>query len=216
MEDAMPTTRTTAMPCSERHADDDAALVKRALDGDTGAFESLVCRHSGALYRMARGIVGESDAQDVWQKAMVKIHDKLDTLNNPSSFKSWAYRLVKNEALMAVRREKRNEEIGFGDLNEGRDAEEYHESTAPDWKTRADQALQHAELRGKIADAVDELESKYRVPFVLYELEGVDFDAIGDRLGLTAGGVKTRVHRARLQLRASLERYTRDDLKSIA
>jgi DNA-directed RNA polymerase specialized sigma24 family protein len=54
------------------------------------------------------------------------------------------------------------------------------------------------------------------VPFVLYELEGIDFDAIGDRLGLTSGGVKTRVHRARLQLRASLERYTRDDLNSSA
>ncbi len=211
----MPTSDSTTMPCQDRHAEDDATLVRRAADGDSLAFESLMCRHSSDLVRLARSIVeSDSDAQDVWQRAMLKMHDKLETLRKPGSFKSWAYRLVRNEALMAVRREKRSDEIGFGDLGDGHDDERHVETTAPDWRSRADQAFETTELRGQLAEAVDELEPAYQVPFVLYEFEGYGFDEIGELLDLSANGVKSRVHRARGRLRTTLERYLRDDLRT--
>lgn len=212
----MPTTESTSMPCTDQHSEDDATLVRRAVDGDTEAFESLMCRHSGKLFRLARGIVeSDSDADDVWQRAMVKMHDKLDTLRNPDAFTSWAYRLVRNEALMATRREKRSDEVGFGDLGEGHDDERHFESLAPEWRSRADEAFETTELRGQLADAVDELEAKYQSPFVLYEFEGYSFDEIAELLDLSRGGVKTRIHRARKRLRTELERYLREDLETM-
>jgi RNA polymerase sigma-70 factor (ECF subfamily) len=205
------------VPCDARPNDaDDAELVERTLDGDSEAFETLVCRYGSKYYRLAESIVdNESDAQDVLQKALLKIHRKLETLRNPSSFNSWAYRIVKNAALMEVRSRKRSDEIGFGDLGPGRDDERHFESEAPAWRHRGDEALESLELRGKLEEAIGELEPTYQTPFVLYEFEGCELSEIGEALDLSVAGVKSRLHRARLRLRATLERYLRDDLGEI-
>lgn len=208
------TTNTTAMPCAERQNADDETLIQRAIDGDADAFETLVCRHSEKLIRLARGIVeSDSDAHDVWQKAMVKIHDKLDTLRNPESFHSWAYRIVRNTALMEVRKGQRSSEIGFGDLGDGQDDMRHFESLAPDWRQKADEALEASELRDQLAEAVEELPPKYQSPLMLYEFEGYSHQEIGELLELSEAGAKSRVHRARIKLRATLERYLREDLE---
>ena len=205
-----------AVPCSKRTGLEDATLVARTLDGDTDAFELLVCRYAEKFFRMAQGIVeNESDAQDVIQKALLKIHGKLETLRDHSSFSSWAYRIVKNQALMKVRKQKRNSEVGFGDLGPGKDDERHFEGLAPEWRSRADEAFETSELRERILEAIEELEPKYQSPFVLYEFEGHELPEIGELLDLSVAGVKTRLHRARLRLRATLERYTRDDLETI-
>lgn len=201
------------VPCDEQKDRTDAALVEEAMEGDSEAFETLVCRYGTKFFRMAQGIVeNESDAKDVLQKALLKIHRKLDTLRDVSSFKSWAYRVVKNQALMEVRRDKRNDEVGFGDLGPGRDDERHFETLAPNWRNRGDEAIEVGELREELLEAVEELEAKYQSPFVLYEFEGESLEDIGETLNLSVAGVKTRLHRARLQLRATLERYLSDDL----
>lgn len=205
----------TAVPCAERQNADDEVLIGRALEGDSDAFETLICRHSEKFFRLARGIVDdESDAQDVLQKAMVKMHRKLDTLRDPGSFNSWAYRIVKNMALMQVRRESRNAEIGFGDLGPGQDDERHFESLAPNWRNQAEEAIETEELRERLTAAIEELEPKYQSPFVLYEFDGLEIAEIGELLDLSVGGVKSRLHRARKKLRASLERYVREDMAS--
>ena len=148
------------------------------------------------------------------QKALLKIHRKLETLRDPSSFGSWAYRIVKNQALMSVRKSKRNAEIGFGDLGPGQDDERHFEALAPDWRGRADEAFEVAELREFLVDAVEELEPKYQSAFVLYEFEGLNLQEVGELLDLSVAGVKSRLHRARLHLRATLKRYVSDDLST--
>ena len=206
------------VPCERRDQSlEDAELVERARDGHTEAFETLLCRYGQTFYRLALGIVeSESDAQDVLQKAFLKIHRKLETLRKPPSFYSWAYRVVKNASLMEIRSQKRNDEIGFGDLGPGRDDERHFESEAPEWRHRGDEAFETRELRDELAEAVEELEAKYQSAFVLYEIEGHDLEAISDILDLSVAGVKSRLHRARLRLRATLERYLRDDLSEVA
>ena len=208
-------TTEPAVPCAERQNADDETLIERSLEGDGDAFETLMCRHAEKFFRLARGIVeDESDAQDVLQRAMVKIHRKLETLRDPTSFHSWAYRIVKNMALMQLRRQNRSDEIGFGDLGPGRDDERHFESSRPKWRHSGEEAFETSELRERLADAIDELEPKYQSPFVLYEFEGADLAEIGELLDLSVGGVKSRLHRARKRLRATLERYVREDLQS--
>jgi RNA polymerase sigma-70 factor (ECF subfamily) len=198
------------VPCRDQKEISDATLVERAVDGCSLAFETLVCRYRTKFLRLAQGIVdGESDAQDVLQKALIKIHDKLDTLRDPSSFGSWAYRVVKNTALMRIRKQKRNAEIGFGDLGPGHDDERHYEALTPEYRSQADEAFEVSELREHLSEAVEELEPKYQSVFVMYEFEGMELEEIGGVLDLTAAGVKSRLHRARLYLRATLERYVR-------
>lgn len=201
------------VPCDEETGRSDAELVRRVLDGEEEAFETLLCRYGTQLFRHGQSIVeNESDAQDVYQKALVKMHRKLDSLRKPSSFRSWAYRIVRNQALMKVRRDGRNDVVGFGDLGAGHDDERFYESLGPEWRNRGDEAAEIDELRSELIDAIESLEPKYQSPFVLYEFEGAELEEIGDVLNLSVAGVKSRLHRARLQLRAELERYLRDGL----
>lgn len=209
------TAESYTTPCAaSRDSANDAALVRRALEEeDESAFEALICRYRSKLYRLARSIVeDDSDAHDVLQKAYMKMHDKLETLRDPSSFYSWAYRVVKNAALMKIRREKRNSEIGFGDLGPGNDDERHFETLDPDWRNRGDEVVETEELRERLMEAVEELEPKYQSAFVLYEVEGHDLEEIGDLLDLSVAGVKSRLHRARKRLQASLQRYVDGDL----
>lgn len=198
------------VPCPKRESLNDATLVERVVDGEAEAFEVLVCRHGRKFYRLALSVVkNEADAQDVMQRALVKIHEKLETLRDPSSFSSWAYRVVKNTALMKLRKQKRNQEIGFGDLGPGQDDERHWESEEADWRYRGDEAVEAVELRGELAEAIDELEPKYQSAFLLYEFEGLNLKEISEILELSVAGVKSRLHRARLHLRATLGRYVR-------
>lgn len=205
-------------PCeARRESADDATLVRRVRDEDESeAFEALVCRYRSKFYRLARGIVeNDSDAQDVLQKAFLKMHGKLETLRDPSSFYSWAYRIVKNAALMKIRKKSRKSEIGFGDLGPGSDDEQYFETLDPDWRNRGDEVVETEELRERLLRAVEALEPKYQSAFVLYEFEGNGLDEIGELLNLSVAGVKSRLHRARKRLRASLERYVDSDLADV-
>ncbi|MFB6351559.1 MAG: RNA polymerase sigma factor [Bradymonadaceae bacterium] len=209
-------TANAAVPCTERQNADDETLIQRSLEGDRDAFDTLMCRHSDKLFRLARSIVDdEADAHDVLQRAMVKIHRKLDTLRDASSFNSWAYRIVRNMALMHIRKQDRNDEIGFGQLGAGRDDERHFESLAPQWRSNADEAAETSELRERLLSAIEDLEPKYQSPFVLYEFDGHDIHEIADLLDLSNGGVKSRLHRARKKLRATLERYVRQDLNNL-
>ncbi|MFB6262797.1 MAG: RNA polymerase sigma factor [Bradymonadaceae bacterium] len=203
-------------PCDERSSADDAELVERIRSGESSAFDQLICRYSEQFYRLARSIVeDESEAEDVLQRAFLKIHRKLDTLRKVSSFRSWAYRIVRNMALMRVREQSRSDEIGFGDLGPGRDDERHFETEAPDWRHRADEAVKVSELRDELAEAIRELRPKYQSAFLLHEIEGMSLSEMGELLDLTVAGVKSRVHRARKHLRATLRRYASDELDAI-
>lgn len=187
---------------------DDAELVERATGGDHTAFEVLVLRHEREFLRAAWAILSdEAAAYDALQTAFLKIYRKLDSFRGDASFKSWGYRIVVNCALSRIRKHKRRQEVALDEV--GPAAEEPTESPAHavGWAMAAEQAAQNAELRGRIVAAVADLEPKYRTVFVLHELEGLELDEVADIIGLSRGGAKTRLHRARLHLRAYLQRY---------
>ncbi|MGM0557470.1 MAG: RNA polymerase sigma factor [Myxococcota bacterium] len=192
---------------------DDACLVERALDDDYRAFEALVMRYEEQFHRLAWSYVkSDSDAEDVVQNAFLKIYRKLDTFRGDARFKNWAYRVVINTALSRLRKRSTRGEVALEDVNPNfEEDEELATTSIQQWKVRADEAAENTELRKLIVDAVDKLEEKYETVFLLYEVEGLSMEEIADVIDLTIGGVKTRLHRARLHLRATLERHVEFD-----
>lgn len=186
----------------------DEALVARAQADDFAAYEEIVRRFQDKAFRLAFGLTkNESDAQDVVQEAFLNMYRKLDSFKGDSQFGSWMYRVVVNAALMRLRKRKRLGEVSVDDENGEVREDEYCAGSIPEWRMHADVAIENQELRQKIIEAVDALAPKYQTVFVLKEIEGLKLDEIAEVLDLSVGGVKSRLHRARLQLRASLESY---------
>lgn len=186
----------------------DEQLVARTLDGDYAAFETLVERYQDRAYRLAYSLVkDESVAQDVVQEAFLNTYRKLDTFAGEAKFGSWIYRIVVNAALMRLRKEGRRSEIGMEDVGPSVTEEQGAFSERPTWRIHADEAAENIELREQILSAIDELKPKYQAVFLLREVEGLSIKEIADVLDLSEGGVKSRLHRARLHLQAALEPY---------
>lgn len=188
--------------------EEDLRLVGEALEGDYDAFEQIVTRYQDKAYRLAWSLVkDDSDANDVVQDAFLNVYRKLDSYNGDAAFSSWIYRVIVNTALMRLRKRKRRSEVSMADLGPSFLDDGHHAFTVPEWRVRADEAVENRELREKILEAIDQLEPKYQTVFILKEIEGLSLKEIGDIMDLTVPAVKSRLHRARLYLRASLERY---------
>ncbi len=181
-------------------------LISRALEDDYEAFEEIVVRHQDKAYRLAWGLVkNDAAAQDVVQDAFLNVYRKLHTFAGDARLGTWIYRVVVNAALMRIRKEQRRRETGFSP--EAPEPEEGAFAVPTSWRVQADVAAENQELREQIVAAIDELDPKYQTVFLLRELEGLSLKEIGEVLELSEGAVKTRLHRARLFLQASLEPY---------
>lgn len=205
MPDIDSTTSSTTLLSDQ----DDLTLVKRSLDGDFNAFSAIVLRYQDRAHRLAWSMMrDESEAQDVVQEAFLNIYRKLDTFEGNAQFSSWLYRVVVNAALMRLRKRHRQHEISLEEVPPTFDLEASSMANQQ-WRLRSDQAVENLELRSKILAAIDDLPPKYQVVFILKEVEGLSLNEISEALEISLPAVKSRLHRARLFLQASLERYLR-------
>ena len=165
---------------------DDAELVTRAQAGRLDAFEELVRRHRMATYRVALRMLGDAgDAEDATQDAFVQAWRNLAGFRADAAFSTWMYRIVTNRCLNVLRSRRRTEPLPT-------------EREAP--ASRPDRI---AEARWQVEDlkqAIGRLTPEQRVPFVLRELEGHSYQEIADTLDLSVPAVKSRLHRARLEV----------------
>ena len=178
-------------PLSER---DDAELVRRSRDGDDDAFTALVERHQSRLKANSRSIVTGADLDDVHQRAWIKIYRKLHTLRQPRFFYAWANRIMINTALAFVRKRSRRTMVDVDDLPPA--------ATPIDERPDAEERTQWRDLVERTRDWFDDICARDRKLFELYVVEGLTMDEIGDEVGLSSGGVKVRLYRARQRLRA--------------
>ncbi len=191
--------------------DEDLRLVDLAVQGNYDAFEKIVSRYEDKAYRLAWSMVKDDDlAADVVQDAFLNVFRKLDTFQGNSKFSSWIYRVIVNAALMKLRKKKRRAEVALDALGPTFLDDGHHAVTVSQWSMRGDQAALNQELRDQIVAAVDELEPKYQTVFLLKEVEGLSLEEIGSVMDLSVPAVKSRLHRARLFLRATLEGYLGD------
>jgi RNA polymerase sigma-70 factor (ECF subfamily) len=192
----------------------DDELVARARARDVAAFEALIDRHEEKIYRLAmRFVRNETDAREILQETFLSAWRNLDSFQGKSQFASWLYRVAVNAALMMLRSQKRHPQVAVEDVAEETLGEAAQTSPASlgfggdDWSKRPDEQFQSEELRQQIQTAVDGLPESQRAVFLLRDVDGLSTEETGELLGLTVPTVKTRLHRARLALRAAITRY---------
>lgn len=192
--------------------DDDAGLLARAREGDVAAFEELVLRHRDRVYGLSlRLLRSEADAAEVTQEAFLAAWQSLDSFRGDAAFGTWVQRIAANRALMALRnrrvRQTAREQLeGPRFTSEG----ELIELPAPRWARPADERALERELGEAIQEATDALPEGYREVFLLKDVEGLSYEAIGELTDSSVAAVKSRLHRARLALRQRIDQYYRE------
>ena len=185
--------------------DPEAALVAQAKSGDAEAFTTLVNRYSGKVFRLAMHITqNQEDAEDVLQDAFLKAYTHLDTFAGNSKFYTWIVRIAVNESLMKLRKRKSSKLVSLDEPVDTGEDEVVREVAV--WEQTPETKFSQTELRKILDDAVDELDPIYRTVFLLRDVEELSTEETAEALELTVPAVKSRLLRARLQLREKLTR----------
>jgi RNA polymerase sigma-70 factor (ECF subfamily) len=183
----------------------ESELIQRVLRGQHEAFRELVrpCEH--AVFMATQAILkNEADAEDAAQEAILKAFTNLAKFRGDSKFSTWLVRIATNEALMKLRKERRHKL--HDSLDDGRkdDKGNYVPRDFADWREIPSEALQTKELRQALSRALASLTPKHREVLVLRDVQHFTIEETATRLGIGKSAVKTRLLRARLQMRDAL------------
>jgi RNA polymerase sigma-70 factor (ECF subfamily) len=184
----------------------DEALAAQAAAGDDRAFEMLVERHQGRVYRLACRLTSDTDAPDVLQETFLQVYRHLPAFRGEAKFGTWVYRIAANAALMHRRARARRPEESLEAFLPRFDAHGVHADTpeALQVASRADELLDRHTLAEMARAGLARLPDLYRDAFVLRDLEEMSTADVADALGIEPATVRQRVHRARLMLRGYL------------
>jgi len=180
--------------------------------GDRAEFARLVDAYSTQIYRLALKMLGvEQDAEDVLQNTFLKAMQSIKKFEGRSSLSTWLYRIAVNEALMMLRRQKPTLSVAM-DYEDDED-ELQHPTQFTDWCCLPEDELLSAESKGHLDEAIRQLPEKLQVVFLLRDIEGLSIRETSEALDLTETAVKTRLLRARLNLREQLSVYYGERMK---
>lgn len=185
----------------------DEALAGRAAAGDEVAFEAIVRRYQGRLFRLAARLTGsETEAADVLQETFLGAYRGLPSFRGASRFGTWLYRIATNAALAHRRARSRRPAESLEAFLPRFDGDGMHLATpaALQIAARVDELLDRRLLAEKARQGIERLPDLYREAFVLRDLEEMPTAEVGEVLGLEPAAVRQRVHRARLMLRGYL------------
>ncbi len=190
---------------------DDNVLLEELRKGTPQAVEMLFDRFHGKIYSLAMSILkNESDAEEATQDVFLTVVQKAHTFKGNSALYSWIYRICVNTCLMRLRGKRRGETVSIEDFMPVFTEDGMHASLIDDWSKEVERKALDKELGQVIHRFTGNLSEKYRVVFVLSDIEGLSNDETAQILGLTVPAVKSRLHRARLYLREQLARYLRE------
>jgi RNA polymerase sigma-70 factor, ECF subfamily len=195
------------MPVSaETGVFDESQLLARAREGDRSAFNELINRHSRKIYRLAKHITqNNEDAEDVLQETFLKAYEHLPDFHGQSKFYTWIVRIAVNESLMKLRKRKSDRTVPLDEpLDTGEDTVVREVAV---WDDDPEQAYSKEELARILDDAVQSLRPSFRTVFVLRDIEELSTEETAEALGISVPAVKSRLLRARLQLREKLTRF---------
>jgi RNA polymerase sigma-70 factor, ECF subfamily len=203
-----PVTTPIQSAATDYAAAEELALVRSAKAGDVNAFEELVRRYDRNVFRIANHITqNREDAEDVVQDAFLKAYQNLERFQEQSKFYTWLVRIAVNEALMRLRKRR----TGTGRTVSIDEDIETEDDTIPreiaDWSPNPEQMYSQAELKDILSRNIQGLPASFRTVFVLRDVEGLSTEETAEALQLSVPAVKSRLLRARLQLRERLNKY---------
>jgi RNA polymerase sigma-70 factor (ECF subfamily) len=185
---------------------DDFDLVHASKNGDVAAFEQLVKRYDRKLFRIAQSVThNREDSQDAVQEAFLKAYQHLGEFREDSQFSTWLIRITLNQSLMKLRKQRRTREVSL-DEDFGVD-EDVLPREVIDWAPNPEQLYSVSELRNILIKTIEELQPILRTVFVLQDIEGLSTVQAAEVLNLSLSAAKSRLWRARLQLRERLNKY---------
>ena len=184
---------------------DEMELVQRIVRHDRGAFEIVMRRYNAKLFRVARAILkNDADAEDALQEAYLAAFKAMDRFEGTARLSTWLTRIVINQALGRLRARKRDEVVvGFAarDRLPSEMPDKFEDPAAPESPERATLQAQWREL---LEQKIDALPLIFRTVFILREIEDMTVEETAGCLSIPAATVRSRLHRARAQLRESL------------
>ncbi len=185
---------------------DESQLIERALQGDRAAFTRLVELNQDRLFASMRQITGSTDeAEEVVQEAFIRAFMKLDTFQRNSQFFTWLYRIAFNSALTRKRRKRAKVSL-----------DHYRESSGlevTDTSDGVDEPMLRRERIQMVRQAIDTLSDDHRSILVLREMQDQSYEDIAEILNISIGTVRSRLSRARAQLKTALEAMQREQGK---
>jgi RNA polymerase sigma-70 factor (ECF subfamily) len=194
--------RRVVRPTFLKHVHTDQALIERCLAGETEAFGDLVQRHQDRLFGTLAHLLGSvHDAADVAQDAFVLAYRNLSHFRGQSAFYSWLFRIAYNAAVNHRRRNRRPLQ-SLEAQREERGDELIDRRSEPDPSA----GMQLDERSRLLRSALDELGEDYRNALVLKEIEGLPYEEIAAVMDCPVGTVRSRIHRARHELKDKLSR----------
>jgi len=188
----------------------DQVIVERVLKGDLDAFSILVERYQDRIYSAVLNYVSNrDDAVDVTQEVFVKAYSKLKSFNSSSAFYTWLYRIAVNTAIDFLRKRKSR-------MADSLDDEKYtevgFEPVSQDMSTDPERVVVRGEQAHFLRQAIASLSDKLKSALVLHDVEGLSQEEVAEILGVPVGTVKSRVSRARTELKYLLRRQMGDIL----
>jgi RNA polymerase sigma-70 factor (ECF subfamily) len=180
---------------------DDQRLITECLEGRTAAYGELVSRYQDRLYNTLLRFLGNAeDARDVLQDAFLNAYLALENFKGDSQLYTWLYRIAMNTAMT----HKRKERVALSRKVHRGDAEE----EPPDQSAfnRPESNMVRAEEGQRVQHALAKLSPEHRLVLILKDMDGQKYEEMAESLGVPIGTIRSRLHRARLELRELLER----------
>ncbi len=179
------------------------ALVKLAKSGDMQAFETLIIKHEKIVYNIALRMFGASeDVKDISQEVFLKVYRNLQQFDEKSAFSTWVYRIAMNTCIDEMRKRKNKQTYSLEEELEDTDGS-YQKQFADNEET-PEQTMMRKEAQSEILQALETLSAEHRMAIVLRDIRGFSYEEIADMTDTTLGTVKSRISRARLQLKEEI------------
>lgn len=180
---------------------DDRQLIAECLNGRSDAFGELICRYQDRLYNTVYRLLDNADdAQDVVQEAFLSAYQSLENFKGDALFFTWLYRIAINTAISLKRKKKAVLSLHVGGEEGGGidplDASEYGQPS---------HALEQVEQERRIQQALNRLSPEHRAVLILKDMEGQKYEAMAEILQVPVGTIRSRLHRARSELRDILK-----------
>jgi len=207
MKSLPPVAETTASPYLK---DPEVQLMLRVKGGDDAAFGQLVSRYQDRLVTILANLLhgDRSTAEDLAQEAFLRIYRARKGYTPDAKFSTWVFRIVHNLASNARRSSGRRKEVQLKGEKSGPLAGQAHDKILADKSAQMPtRQLDKSELRGKVLEAMEELNERQRIALLLHKFEGMSYAEIAEAMESSQEAIKSLLSRARDALRTSLEAY---------